>query len=238
MNISTKAIVLSVIKYNEQDAVVKTYTEQTGFTAYFIRNFFKKNKSRLKKAYFQPANLLELVATHKNKGQLEYIKEARIYYHYKNIHLNFDKLNVATFIREVLLESLKNEQADTDLFRFIEHAFMQLDNEIFNPDFHVLFLLQLSRLLGFFPDNQTQGDYFDLYNGQFTDRIPPYKYLSPADSLILKAYLGMIFDTKNTEKMTSADRKRALDFLMDYYELHIAQFITPKSVKILHRIYE
>ena len=238
MIVTTPAIVLSVIKYNDTGAVIKTYTEQTGFTAFFIRNFFNGRKNRHNKAVFQPGALLELVFNHKNKGQLEHLKEARILYHYKNIHLDFDKINLATFLREILLESLKNEQADETLFQFIFKKFIALDEEALDPDFHIKFLLQLTQFLGFFPDLQTDGVYFDLQNAVFTHQIPLNPYLNEAETLLFKRFSGMIFATEKYTKLTQNDRKKLIDMLLRFYSYHISQFYLPNSVKILHQMYE
>ena len=238
MIITTPAIVLTVIKYNDTDAVVKTYTAQTGFTAFYIRGFFKGRKNRHYKAVFQPGSLLELIFNFKNKGQLEHLKEVRILYHYKNLHRDFDKLNIATFIREVLLESLKNEQADKTLFQFIFEKFVALDEKKLDPDFHLFFLLELTRHLGFFPDLQTKGVYFDLKNAVFTNQIPLNPYLNEQETILFRNFSGMIFATKNNTKLMQLDRKKLIDILLDFYRYHISQFNLPNSVKILHQMYE
>jgi len=238
MLLTTPAIVLSVIKYNDTDAVIKAYTAQTGFTAFFIRGFFKGRKSRSRKAIFQPGALVELVFNFKNKGQLEHLKETRLLYHYKTLYQNFDKLNIATFLREVLLESLKNEQGDAGLFQFIFKKFVALDQEKFYPDFHLIFLLQLTRYLGFFPDLQSEGVYFDLQNAVFTMQIPLNPYLTEAETRLFRNFSGMIFATKKNIKITQLDRKKLIDILLRFYRYHITQFNMPKSVKVLHQIYE
>ena len=238
MLLTTPAIVLSVIKYNDTDAVIKAYTAQTGFTTFFIRGFFKGRKSRFWKAVFQPGALVELIFNYKNKGQLEHLKDVRLLYHYKSLYQDFDKLNIATFLREILLESLKNEQADTGLFQFIFDKFIALDQEKFHPDFHLIFLLQLTRYLGFFPDLQTKGIYFDLQNAVFTTQIPLNPYLTEAETHLFRNFSGMIFATKKDIKITQLDRKKLIDILLRYFRYHITQFNMPKSVKILHQIYE
>ena len=238
MLITTPAIVLSIIKYNDADAVIKAYTAQTGFTNFFIRGFFKGRKKRSWKAIFQPGALAELVFNFKNKGQLEHIKDGRILYHYKTLHQDFDKLNIATFLREVLLESLKNEQADTDLFQFIFEKFVALDQKKFNPDFHLIFLLQLTQYLGFFPDIQSEGTFFDLQDAVFTKQIPLNPYLTEVESQLFRYFSGMIFATEKEIKITQLERKKLIDMLLRFYRYHIIHFNMPKSVKILHQIYE
>jgi DNA repair protein RecO (recombination protein O) len=238
MLVKTPAVVLAVIKYNDTDAVIKTYTAQTGFTSFFGKGFFKGRKARQKKALFQPNALLDLQFEYKNKGQLEYIKEASLRYHYKTISLDFDKLNISTFLREILLESLKQEQADESLFNFIEQKFIKLDQDIFNPDFHIFFLLELTRFLGFFPDFQTTGIYFDLQNACFTNQMPLAPYLKENQSLLLKHLSGMIFAINYEAKLNRRQRNDLIDILMKYYQQHLAQFHLPKSIKILNQIYE
>ena len=238
MNLSSKAIVLTTIKYNDYDAIIKTYTEQTGFTSFFVKNFYKKRKNGLSKALFQPNALLTLQMSFKNKGHLERIKEAIPIYHYKNIHQDFDKLNIAVFLGEVLLESLQNEQADTQLFHFIQTNFQKLDTAALNPNFHLFFLLELSKFLGFFPDYTSSGSYFDIQNGFFTDKIPLGTHFTIEESLLLKKLLGMIFASKKEIKITPSERKKLIDMLLFYYQHHIVHFKTPKSIKILHQMYE
>ena len=238
MIVTTPAIVLSVIKYNDTDAVIKTYTAQTGFTAFFIRNFFKGRKARLYKAVIQPGALLEFIFNYKNKGQLEHLKDVRILYHFKNIHRDFDKLNLLTFLREILLESLKNEQADERLFQFIFEKFIALDQEVLDPDFHLKFMLQLTQYLGFFPDLQTNGSYFDLQNAVFTEQIPLNPYLNKSETLLFRNFSGMIFATKKYTKLKQLDRKELIDVILRFYSFHISLFNTPNSVKILHQMYE
>ena len=238
MLVETPAIVLAVVKYNETDAVIKTYTAQTGFTAFFIRGFFKSHKSRHYKSMFQPAALLELIFNYKNKGQLERIKDARFLYHYKDIHYHFDKLNLATFLREILLESLKNEQADENLFQFIFKKFVALDQEDLDTDFHLIFMLQLTQHLGFFPDLQTDGVYFDLKNAIFTYQRPLNPYLNKQETSLFRDFSGMIFATEKYTKIKQLDRKELIDMLLRFYRCHISQFNMPNSIKILHQMYE
>ncbi len=50
---TTKAIVLSAIKYGDSDLIVKCYT-QLGLKSYMLKGILKSKKGKLKVAYFQP----------------------------------------------------------------------------------------------------------------------------------------------------------------------------------------
>ena len=78
MVVATKAIVFSAIKYSEADLIVSCFTETSGMKSYLLRNILKSKKGKLKASFFQPLTQLEIIADHKNKGTLEYIKEAKI----------------------------------------------------------------------------------------------------------------------------------------------------------------
>ncbi len=238
MLIKTKAFVLSVIKFKDADAIVKTYTYEAGFVTYFIRGLYKSKKNKLKKAYFQPSAILNIVASNRENDNMEYIREASPAYHYENIHLDFDKLNVSIFLREILLYLLSNTHADKALFEFITKSFTKLDIDDFNPDFHIHFLMQLTEYLGFAPNTQTQGEYFDLVNGIFTSNtLTSQHFLDQKQTQIFKTILGTIFATNSNAKLTNTERQQALDIMMKYYEIQIENFRRPKSLQVLSGIY-
>lgn len=238
MNISTRAVILNIIKYNDADAVVKAYTEQTGYTAYFVKNFYKTKTNKYKKAFLQPGALLQMIISKNNRGELQYIKDINVLYHYKNIHQDFDKMNIATFIRELLIQSLKNEHGDPKLFQFVFDSFIELDKSMQPANFHLFFMLHFTKYLGFFPNLEQDGKYFDMLNGQISKQKSDNQHLDENETLLLKRISGMIFALKNEASIDAIDRKKFINLMLDYYRLHIEQFHIPNSVKILHRIYE
>ena len=52
MVVSTKAIVISKIKYNDNDLIVKCYTASSGVKSYIIKNASKSKKGKLKPSKF------------------------------------------------------------------------------------------------------------------------------------------------------------------------------------------
>ena len=54
MQVSTKAIVLTAIKYGDSSLIVRCYTEQSGSKSYLLRGVLKSKKGKLRPAYFQP----------------------------------------------------------------------------------------------------------------------------------------------------------------------------------------
>ena len=91
MQIKTKAIVLSALKFNEKSLIVKCFTLSDGLKSYFVPSAFSSKKNNQKIAYFQPLTLLEIEANHKNKGTLEYFKEIKIATPFYTINTNVYK---------------------------------------------------------------------------------------------------------------------------------------------------
>ena len=94
MVVSTKAIVISKIKYKDNDLIVKCYTAAFGIKSYVIKNALKSKKGKLKPAYFQLLTLLEIEADHKDNRSLHYFKEVRLYKPYDSLHTNILKSTV------------------------------------------------------------------------------------------------------------------------------------------------
>ncbi|MDX1782636.1 MAG: recombination protein O N-terminal domain-containing protein, partial [Aequorivita vladivostokensis] len=123
MVVATKAIVFSAIKYSEADLIVSCFTETAGIKSYLLRNIMKTRKGKLKASFFQPLTQLELIAEHKNKGTLEYIKEAKISFPYKTLHTDIVKSGLVMFLAEMLKNCIREEETNNELFVFLENAF-------------------------------------------------------------------------------------------------------------------
>ena len=90
--VTTKAIVLSTLKYSDSSLIVKCYTQDEGLKSYLIRGVLKAKKGGIKIAYFQPLTQLNINANHSNKGTLNSIKEVQVSYSYKTIYKDIIKL--------------------------------------------------------------------------------------------------------------------------------------------------
>ena len=239
MQITTKAIVFSSIKYGDTSLIVKAYTEADGLQSYLIKGVLKSRKSRLKAAYFQPLTQLEIVARHKHKGSLESIREARIAYHYQGLHLDIAKNSIALFLAEVLSSSVREGDPDPALFAFVEASLQWLDTHDQVSNFHLFFLTQLSKFLGFYPDtSDTDADYFDLMEGEFTSAQTLNPVIVGSTLLCFKRLLGTNFDGMHTIKMSKKDRQELLQKLVVYFELHLHGFKRPRSLAVLNEVFD
>ncbi|MEA1786567.1 DNA repair protein RecO [Arenibacter sp. GZD96] len=238
MQVTTKAIVFSSLKFGDTSLIVKAFTASDGLKSYLLKGILASKKGKLKVAYFQPLTQLELVALHRNKGTLETIKEAKIQYAYVSIHCNLAKNALVLFLAELLGNAIQEEERNPELFQFMESAFQWLDLNTEVANFHLVFLLRLTQFLGFYPEtSEIAGAYFDLEEGRFTDSPTLYTQIKGDNLTHFKLFLGTDFDTMNTIGMSKYSRQELLKSIMLYYELHIHGFRNPKSLAILNEVF-
>ena len=239
MIVATKAIVLSSLKFGDSDLIVKCFTASSGLKSYLLKNILKSKKGKFKASLFQPLTILEIIASHKNKGNLERIKEAKIYYSYRTLHTQIVKSSMTIFIAEILVITINEEAEDIDLFNFIEESLLWLDQSVKISNFHILFLLKLSMYFGFYPDTDTlEKSYFNLMEGVFQD-LNTNKYSERSQRVAnLKEFFGIDFDKSNEINLTKIERSDLLTLLLQYYQLHLHGFKNPKSLVVLNQIFE
>lgn len=234
----TNAIVLSKIRYGDHDVIVKCYTKSRGVVSYILRGVLKSKKSNSKIAYYLPLSQLEIEENFRPKQSLHYITDVKLSVPYQYMHTNILKGAVVMFLSEILTTTLKEEEANPSLYEFLETTLQWLDHETEFANFHLLFLLELSKHLGFYPDtSQSNFPYFNLRSGSF-ELKPQTPYTISGENLVLmKQLLGIKFDSLNSLKLHSKQRQSFLNLLLLYFELHLSDFRKPKSLQIFNEVF-
>lgn len=238
MLIKTKAIVLSKIKYRDNDLVVKCFTRHRGSVSYLVRGALKSSKRNSKAAYFQLLTQLDIEENFKQNQSLQSIKEIKLNYPYLSLHTNVLKSSIVIFLSEVLASVLKEEEQNEPLFSFLETTFQWLDIKDHYANFHLLFLLQLTKHLGFYPDtSNSDHNYFNLSKGAFEPNKSDLYSVSGENLTVLKQLLGTNFDEVEQIKLTSKQRQSFLTMLLLYFELHLGSFRKPKSLQVFNQVF-
>lgn len=233
-----QAIVISKIKYRDNDLIVKCYTLERGISSFLIRGAFK-SKSTNSIAYYQSLSQLQIEVNYQPNKSLHYIKDVKLNYVYTSLHTNVLKSSIVMFLSEVLTSVLKEEEPNQLLFEYIKTALCWLDSENHYANFHLLFLLKLTKYLGFYPDasNQNEG-VFNLEKGAFEVNKPNKFTISTTNNILIKQLLGMNFDAIDSIKLSAEQRQSFLNFLMVYYELHLGDFKKPKSLEVFNQVFK
>jgi len=238
MVVATKAIVFSAIKYSEADLIVSCYTEVAGIKSYLLRNILKSKRGKLKASYFQPLTQLELIAEHKNKGKLEYIKEAKVFYPYQTLHTDIVKSGLVMFLSEMLKNCIREEETNDELYSFLEYSFQWLDQSDEVANFHIYFLLQLSMHLGFYPDASNVDEaYFNIMEGNFQAVNTSNYCLEGPQIENFKKFFGINMETLSTVKLSKTARHNLLELVLAYYSFHVQGYQKPKSFAVLNQLF-
>ena len=238
MIISTKGIVISKIKFKDNDLIVKCYTSSCGILSFLVKGALDSKKGKFKPAYFQPLTMLKMEIDFKENRGLHYIKGLRISKNYSSLHTLIPKSTVALFLSEVLAMVLKEEEANHDLFIFIETALLMFDSVDSNPYFHHQFLMALTRYIGFSPDSSnSEYPFFNLQSGRY-EISDSGRYCIYGNKLrLFKTTLGMEFDKEKGELLTSSQKQELLEMILLYFKLHLQGFKLPKSLSVLNQVF-
>ena len=222
MLITTTAIVLSKLKYKDNDLIIKCYTQEMGIVSFLLRGVLKSKRGTSKIAYFQLLSQLQIVLTHKNNRSLQSIKETKLNHIYSSLHSNVLKGAIVMFLSEVLSNTLKEEEQNETLYSYLENTLLWLDTQSEYANFHLLFLLKLTKYLGFYPDtSQIDFPFFNLYEGKFEIKESNKYTVSRENLILLKTLLGTTFDALKSIKINAKQRQSFLSMILLYFELHL-----------------
>mgnify|MGYP006105802933 FL=1 len=238
MLVSSSAIVLSKVRYQDNDLIIKCLTRDLGVVTYMVKNISVSKKSKNKFAFFQLLNILDLETNFNPNRSIQYIKDLKIKYTFKSLHTNIYKSSVVMFLSEILSTIIHNEIKDIELFDFIESSLIWYDKSEESSAFYLIFLMQMTDYLGFYPDcTNMHYNYFNLEEGLF-ENSKNSKYVIKGSSLVLfKTILGIKFDSNKLPFIDKIKKKDILKNIIIYYKLHVDGFKEPKSLKVLNQIF-
>lgn len=237
----TQAIVLHAIKYGETRLIVDMFTKVFGRQA-FIVSIPKTPKGKVKKQFFQPLTILEIETDIRPRQQLQKLHDVRLAAPFASIPFEPDKLAISLFVAEFLYYALRSEQRNELLYEYLENSIVWLDGQQLNfANFHLVFLLRLTRFLGFYPnlDDYKDGDYFDLRESVFMPMPPVHRdFLHPEEAQKVQLMMRMDFPTMHLFRMSHQERNRLLEVSLKYYRLHLPDFPEMKSIEVLQALYQ
>ncbi len=214
------------------------YTEQKGHQT-FVVNSVRKAKAITPASFLQLLTLVDIVAYYQDHKKINRVKEVRLNYTWQSIPFDMRKSAVITCLAEVCSKCIKTAEPHPALFSFLHDSLTAYDNpNYFDRDFLIRFLIGLSKLLGFgmeVPVSESKGVFFDLQEGLIIDEHPGHRYLMPiADLNSLKNIVNA--GRNNKANVPIEVRRRLVDQLMIYYQLHVESLKEIHSLKILREI--
>lgn len=239
----TKGIVLRVVKYGEASLIVSIYTELFGMQTYIVNGVRRAGKKGHGRAnLFQPSSILDLVVYQNDLSNLQRLREFKWNYLYQTLQFDIRKNTVTLFMVELLQKTLKQPEHNEQLYYFMEDAFIHLDRSSDQAvaNFPLFFALHLSFFSGFrITDNYSSGKcILDLQEGNFVADYPSHpRFLEGQLSYITSQLLKIRVPSELEQLSLNAEiRRNLLQAYQDFYALHIQDFGSMRSIKVLQEI--
>lgn len=240
MQEKTRAIILRSIKYGDDKMIVDMLSREHGRMSVVWRKP-KTAKSKVGRQYFQPLSILEIGYERRSLSSLPVLKEARFAETYSELQFDHVKQSVAFFVAEFLSLAVREEQADSRLYDFVENILLWYDvSNGATANFHLMFMMRVTMFLGFYPDVESYkpNSYFDMRAGCFVQSIPLHKdFLKPSDASFIITLMRMSPANMHLFRMSHTERNNIVELLLNFYSLHIPSFRTLKSWGVLKEIF-
>ncbi len=216
MEIVDDAIVLYLGKYSDKASILHVYSRQYGRMAYMVYGLHSKS-GKARAALFEPMAHIEICANHIPNKTIQQLRSAQLCYAAADTRTNMYKRTISLFLAEVLFRTLRYPMADEPLFEWITSSIRALEQSEQITNFHLTFMLQLTEYLGISPTlDEPDSEIFTRQNREH-----------------------LLFLLENQPlTLSRVERQELLDKLCHYYELHLTDFQTPKSLAILEELFD
>lgn len=215
----TRGVVFRLTKYGETSIIVSIFTELFGLQSYIV-NGVRSNSKKSRIALYQPLTLLDMVVYHKENANILRIREVKCFHSYQSINREVKKSAIAMFVNEVMNKCVKEQSHASEIYDFIASSLVQLDADTYSENFHLHFLLGLSKHLGFGPN--------------LIDEVLGGHIMSEEEELLLKSLLAA--DYSSSLAMNYQQRQNILKSLLRFYATHIDNFGDMKSLPVLREV--
>ncbi|MDR3235654.1 MAG: DNA repair protein RecO [Prevotellaceae bacterium] len=236
-----QAVVLHTLKYRDSSLLVYAYTDLFGRQTYVV-NGVRNVKNKTGMACFQPLTLLEIVAYHNPKTELQRLKEYRIAEPLQSLSFDVHKNAIALFIGEIMYKTVCEQESNSALFRFLRQAVIDLDNiQDGVANFHLYFLAQLCEYLGYAPGNEYAPDqlFFDIPTGMFTSVRPMHTRFFDTEQTQLLGHLLAATPADLCRLPLNREQRQAfISRIIDFYNHHFNTLAPIRSLPVLMEVYD
>lgn len=237
----TKGIILHTIKYGDKGHIVYMLTEKLGRVSYWV-NSSRGGKPTVAKSkiIIQPLTIIDYVAKTPTKGDLHRFVELSKSYYPSNVIFDYTKSTLALFITELVYRFIKTDTENTMIYDYVEHSIKTLDTiQEGIPNFHIYFILNLTRFLGYYPsDKYIERSFFDLTRGEYVIIRPQHNlYIEQKESEDLSNLQQKQVDMLAELKYNKSTRNTLIEAMIAYINYHNGTNIKISSTEILKELF-
>jgi DNA repair protein RecO (recombination protein O) len=216
----TRGIVFRFTKYGDTSIIVNIFTELFGLQAYIV-NGVRNKTARSKIALYQPLTLLDLVVYHRENANINRIKEIKCIHPFQTLATDIKKSAIGMFIIEIVNKTVKEESHAKEIFEFLFTSLVKLDvMQGRYENFHLVFLVKLSRYLGFGAHNVQEITGSRVVDVDIENLLKILLTAEHEDDLLISA----------------TQRRVTLEQLLKFFNDHIDTLGELKSIQILREV--
>jgi len=240
MLVKTEGIVLHTIKHTDSGIIAHILTRDYGRLAFIVKGVHSR-KGGLKNVFFQPMRVIEFEMYYRKGRNLNSIREVSHVNPDSTIPFNIYKNTISMFLSEVLYRTITETDHNEALYNYTVECIKHLDSSG-GPvsNFHIGFLVGLSKYLGIAPSAGVQGtiSYFDMQNGHFCDSPPMHGYyLQQQQAILLNRFLGTTIEECEEIQMSGKARASFLESILNFYSFHLPGIKNIKSLDVLSQLF-
>ena len=235
-----RGIVLNTVKYGDKSLIVQMITDTLGRQSYIVQGLGSGRGRSSKSALLQPMFALQFEGLISDKGDLHRLKDLQSGIVLQSLPYDIRKSTIALFMAEVLYRLIGESEANDRLFDFVwgsVEALDAIDEGVAN--FHLWFLANISRFLGFAPGNEyIEESYFDMCEGLYTSIRPLHdRFFNPEYARLLRDLIECDVQYLGEIGLNRTQRADMLHALVDYYTIHLEAIRRVQSIDILQQVF-
>ena len=240
MKKNLRCIVLRSVRFNDSHSIVNAYSLEAGRVSFLTPSGSSREALR-RKALMMPLSIVDCNVDFVPGRELLSIKDVSRPGGFEFTD-NPLKSVLALFLADFLNYTLREQQPDEALFRYLEDALHRL-GEVSGTalaNFHIAFMVGLQRYLGIEPDFSTykRGRVFDLIDGVFRASAPSHgRYLNREEAA--EAFLLGRITLRNMGfyRFNRDQRNRVIDVILDFYSLHLGNIRDLQSLEVVRSLF-
>lgn len=235
-----RGIVLHTLKYGDTSMVAYLLTDVGGRRSYMVQGVRSRSGRGSKLALFQPMFPVEFEGLESPRQQMDRFNEVRAGFVLQSLPFDVRKSTMALFMAEVLYRLVRESEPNRPLFDFVwgsAEALDAMDEGV--PNFHLWFLANLSRFLGFCPGNDySAGDWFDIREGLYTKTRPQHvSFMTQECTRILRDMMECDVRCLAEIGLNRTQRVEFLNAVLVYFGYHLDAISAVQSVRILREVF-
>ena len=224
MKNTDNGLLLFKTNYSESSLILTFYTQTRGLSKYIYKGGKKKKTPFLVFGHY------EISSFKRPESDLGIINSLTIATPYLSTSSHPIKVLISYFISDVLKQTLREEQADQQLFTFLLKLADELNNTINLKSFPLEFLANLIAQLGVSPTTIEHATGFNMEEGVF---ISSGNGATTKDEK-MASYLNELFTTLKAPARNLD--KDALEILLSYMRIHLPLFDNSRSISIIRDV--